>query len=147
MKQMEEMVNGWLTRDRIGYEYLRDAGKEVMEETEDRGIAVAILAELINRAGIRIEYTDLDGEIYGRTDTLTVIQMPIENDFRNDMHATMVLGHEMGHILTGGDSGKTQDEQIAIEATCDLCGVILYRLAEMIAGEDIEKAAWGNSNH
>ena len=105
-----------------------------------------ILEELIKRTGVSIKYVKVPddpivGEIWARTDEQAMeIQMPDDPEtFPDERKACLVLGHEMGHILTELNSPDNLVERLKNEAVCDLVGYYLYKLAEMIAGENAEK--------
>lgn len=104
------------------------------------------LESLINSAGVSVIYSSvhddhIDGAIWARTDrdSMTIL-MPDSDEFPNTETACMILGHEMGHILSGKDSVDYPVERQISEATCDLIGAYLYRLAEMIAGDKLERS-------
>ena len=105
------------------------------------------LEKIIERAGISITYEkvhddSIDGEIWARNDGVNSIMMPEEADsFPDEETACRVLGHEMGHIMTGLHSidGWPTVREIN-ERTCDLIGAYLYRLAEMTYEQEIKEA-------
>jgi len=100
------------------------------------------LKKLIESAGVRVVYQEvpddhIDGAIWARTDINSqTIMMPDSDDFPDFDTACLILGHEMGHILTRVDSPDVPDERRMNEAICDQVGVYLYRLACMIAEND-----------
>ena len=99
------------------------------------------MVKLCELAGVPVQYTNIDNEIYARTREFGEIQMPMDDCFDSDEHATMVLGHELGHHLLkmfyvdtefiNPDTDKPLNTMI--ESQCDFVGVVLYKLAEMIA--------------
>lgn len=106
------------------------------------------LEQIIRSAGVRIEYAavpddSIDGAIWARSDDNSLaILMPAEDDaFPNMETACLILGHEMGHILTGLDSPDNPAERRRNEAVCDLVGCCLRKLAQMIAEEKAEQEA------
>ena len=104
------------------------------------------LERLCTEAGIKIVYQtvpddSIDGEIWARSDvTMQTIIMPDQDCFDCNERAGLILGHEMAHIITGLGSPDYQPERMKNEAICDLLGSQLYRLAEMIAVAEAEKA-------
>lgn len=104
------------------------------------------LEEIITDVGVKVVYTEvpedsIDGEIWARSDiNSNSIMMPGSDVFPDDETACLILGHEMGHIMSGLDSPDLRIERKRNEAVCDLIGVYLVRLAEMKAGYDAEKA-------
>ena len=101
------------------------------------------LEKIITDAGIKIVYTKvpddpIDGAIWARTD-IDSIMMPDTEEFPDEETACLILGHEMGHILSGVDSPDHPSDRRRNEAICDLIGVYLYKLAEMQAGYEAEK--------
>lgn len=93
------------------------------------------LEKIINDAGVRIIYQNvpddsIDGEIWARSDHDGMsIMMPDEDTFPDVETACLILGHEMGHILTGLDSPDEPVQRRINEATCDQVGAYLYNLA------------------
>lgn len=75
------------------------------------------------------------------------IMMPETDEFHNDELACAILGHEMAHILTGLNSPDNVLDRRRNEAVCDLVGVYLAKLAELIAGWKIEKETFGLSDY
>ena len=104
----------------------------------------AVLERLCTEAGIRIVYKSIpddsiSGEIWARTDSQgQSIEMPDQDCFDCDEMASLILGHEMAHIITGLDTVDYLPERVRNEAVCDLLGSHLYSLAEMIAGAEVE---------
>lgn len=102
------------------------------------------LENLIKMAGVKVIYDEvfddhIDGEIWARADIDGLqIMMPDTEDFSDPETACLVLGHEMGHILSGLESSDFPSERRANEAICDLIGVCLTKLAELITGNKIE---------
>lgn len=106
----------------------------------------AALERLIESAGVTITYQEvpddsIDGAIWARSDPESKeIMMPDADDaFPDEDTACLILGHEMGHILTGVDSPDAPDERRMNEAICDQVGVYLFRLACMIAENEVER--------
>lgn len=103
------------------------------------------LEKIITNAGVKITYVkvhddSIDGAIWARADTESQqILMPDTDEFPNEMIACLVLGHEMGHILSGLGSPDDPVERRYNEAECDQIGVYLYKLAEMTADYEAEK--------
>lgn len=101
------------------------------------------LERLIEDAGVHITYKKvhddpIDGAIWARSD-YDAIMMPDTDEFPDAQTACLVLGHEMGHILSRLDSPDDPVERRRNEAIVDLIGVCLFQLAERIAGEKQEK--------
>lgn len=104
------------------------------------------LERIIENAGVSIKYAavhddPIDGEIWARSDIYAKkIIMPDKDVFPDEETACRVLGHEMGHIMTGLESidGDPAIREIN-ERTCDLIGAYLYRLAEMTLEHDYEE--------
>lgn len=107
------------------------------------------MERLIEGAGVKIIYCQvpgdsIDGAIWARSDTdANMIMMPDSDVFPNDEKACLILGHEMGHVLSSVDSPDLPVERTWNEALCDMIGVYLYKLAEMRAGYKLEKETWG----
>ena len=107
------------------------------------------LSEWIESAGVKIIYCSvpsdcIDGEIWARADRDSrCIMMPVENDaFPDSWAAACVLGHEMGHILTGLD--RPDDERREHnEAVCDAVGVALAEFSGMRYERKCEKRLFG----
>ena len=103
------------------------------------------LERLIEEAGVHITYEkvhddSIDGAIWARSDYNTdAIMMPDTDEFPDAQTACLILGHEMGHILSRIDSPDDPVERRKNEAEVDLIGVYLFKLAERIAGEKQEK--------
>ena len=88
------------------------------------------LENLIKAAGVKIDYVGVSNDIYARSRMDgNYIQMPAEDNFDSVDHACLVLGHEMGHILSGLGTEDALELKAHNEAVCDLIGVYLYRLA------------------
>lgn len=107
------------------------------------------LEKIIQDAGIKITYRPIeddpiDGEIWARTDADgQEIAMPIEDDaFPDEETACLILGHEMGHILSGLNSPDDPEERRKNEEVCDQIGVYLFRLAGLTMEENVRKE-WG----
>ena len=101
----------------------------------------------IQNAGVTIQYGKvhddiIDGAILARSETdCQTILMPDNGDAFPDIEtACRILGHEMGHIMTGLQSvdGNPVLREVN-ERTCDYIGALLYRLAEMTAGYEAER--------
>ena len=114
------------------------------------GIIYKALEKIITNAGVKIVYEEvhndiIDGEIWARADyESNMIMMPDAPDaFPDEEKACLILGHEMGHILSRLDSVDDPKERERNETTCDGIGVYLYRLAELTAGEEIEQQIFG----
>lgn len=114
------------------------------------GLIYQMLEKIITDAGIRIIYQEvpadsIDGEIWARADyDNNTIMMPESPDsFPNEETACLILGHEMGHILSRLDSTDNPVERRKNEAICDIIGTYLYKLAELTAGEELERQLWG----
>ncbi len=104
------------------------------------------LENIVMNAGVTVVYRDvpddpIDGAIWARADPdSNRITMPMDdNAFPDDETACLILGHEMGHILTNLDSPDDPIERRKNEAVCDLVGVYLFRLAEETASFQAEK--------
>lgn len=95
------------------------------------------LERIIQDAGVIVRYEDVPDNIYARTRD-SLISMPREADM-DAITACIVLGHEMAHILTGLYTADDEPSHTINEATCDMIGSALYKLAEMITGADIER--------
>jgi len=91
------------------------------------------LESIIKSAGVKIDYVDvIPDDVYARSHYEgNYIQMPVTDPFDDVEHACLVLGHEMGHILSRYDSDERLEIRTYNEAVCDLIGVYLYRLACM----------------
>lgn len=103
------------------------------------------LEKIIQDAGVKITYEtvpddSIDGEIWARSDIDTdSIMMPEAGDaFPDAETACVILGHEMGHILSRLDSPDDPAQRRQNEAVCDLIGVYLFRLAGMIYEKQAE---------
>ena len=109
------------------------------------GVAYKKLAALCEAAGFAVAYRELDDDIFARTRDRG-IEMPSIEQFETDEHAAMVLGHELGHHLLDDFYSESQFNnpdtnealRVMIESQCDVVGVILFKLAEMIAGHEAE---------
>ena len=108
------------------------------------------LERIINDAGVSVIYGDvpddsIDGEIWARSDSdsNTIIMPDSEEAFPDNETACLILGHEMGHILSRLDSVDQPIERRRNEAVCDMIGVCLYQLAERTAGRKAEKETFG----
>lgn len=106
----------------------------------------AALEKLIESAGVTVTYQEVPddpirGAIWARSDYhMNMIMMPDADDaFPDEDTACMILGHEMGHILMRIDSSDIPDESRMNEAICDQVGVYLFRLACMIAENEVER--------
>ena len=108
----------------------------------------AELEHMAGEAGFKVVYTEVQPDIYAHARD-NVIEMPEEDVFDCGEQAALILGHEMGHLLTGFGSGEIlYEHQVRNEAFCDLAGVLLYQLAEATAGHKAELAlmeAFGDS--
>ena len=104
------------------------------------------LENIIEAAGVKITYTkvkddSIDGAILARSDDEGMqIIMPDGDVFSNPDEACFILGHEMGHILTGLDSPDDVITRQRNESVCNLVGVYLTRLAEMTTGNKAESS-------
>lgn len=110
------------------------------------GMVYKTLEKIITSAGVQIIYDEvpddsIDGAIWARSDyDSNQIMMPNDGEaFPDEITACCILGHEMGHIITGLDSTDIPDERMFNEAECDKIGVYLYRLAKMTADYEYEK--------
>lgn len=106
-----------------------------------------VLETIITNAGVKIIYEhvhddSIDGAIWARSDIdSNHIMMPAEGDaFPNEETAMLVLGHEMGHILTGNNSPDEPITRRRNEAECDLVGVYLTNLAILTYNESVEES-------
>lgn len=104
------------------------------------------LETIITNAGVKIIYEhvhddSIDGAIWARADIDgNCIMMPVEGDaFPNEETATLILGHEMGHILTRNDSPDEPITRRRNEAECDLVGVYLTNLALLTYEESMRR--------
>lgn len=101
------------------------------------------LEDLCIKAGVKIVYESvpndsIDGKIWARAGCESMmIMMPDSDCFDSAERATLILGHELGHILTGVDSPDDVATRVRNEAICDLSGWLLHNLAEMIASEKL----------
>lgn len=96
-----------------------------------------MLEHLIEDAGVKIIYEEvpndsIDGEILARADINGRSIMMPNNESLGDEDAMLVLGHEMGHILTGTDSPDEPVSRLRNESECNLVGVLLTELAIMM---------------
>lgn len=107
--------------------------------------AYIILENLVKSAGIKIEYVkDIPDYDYARSKD-DIIQMPFTDDaFESVDHACMVLGHEVGHILSGLETEDALELKVHNEAVCDLIGVYLYRLAERMWEKKVAESFTGS---
>ena len=97
------------------------------------------LVRIIENAGVKIVYRKMPDDIAARADNYgqNLIEMPDDEEY-DEEQACLLLGHEMGHILSGMTG---HDERHWIdECTCDVIGAYLTFLAEMTAGYEMEKA-------
>lgn len=108
------------------------------------------LEKMILDAGVDIMYCpvpedSIDGAIWARADRegMSIIMPDDDEAFPSEEKACLILGHEMGHILSDADSPDNPVERTKNEALCDLIGVYLYKLAEMRAGYKLEKKTFG----
>lgn len=104
------------------------------------------LERIIRDAGITIEYRcvpddSIDGAIWARSDdeALCIIMPDDPEAFPSTEKACNILGHEMGHIITGLDSPDDPVKREENEKTCDQVGIYLTKLAEMTAGYKAEQ--------
>lgn len=104
------------------------------------------LEKIIGAAGVKIQYCDvpddsIDGAIWARSDIDgNIIIMPNDGKaFPDSETACNILGHEMGHILSGLESVDQKTERRINEAVCDLIGCYLTRLADMTVGYRTEQ--------
>lgn len=103
------------------------------------------LEQIISDAGVQIIYSEvpddpIDGAIWARTESdANVIMMPDAETFPDDETACLILGHEMGHILSGLGSPDVPSVRRKNEAVCDLIGVYLVELAMMQAEHEAEE--------
>lgn len=112
------------------------------------GEVYQVLERIIKNAGVTIRYTavhddPIDGEIWARSDIESMsILMPDDGEaFPDEGTACQILGHEMGHIMTGLESVDYDPAIREInERTCDLIGSYLYRLAELTYENDCAEA-------
>ncbi|MCL1829046.1 MAG: hypothetical protein FWG32_06075, partial [Oscillospiraceae bacterium] len=89
------------------------------------------LADLCEAAGRPVRYVQTDDDIYAKTREHDALFMPDDERFRSSEHATMVLGHELGHHLVSSFYVDTEFNNpynneamnTAIEAQCDVAGV------------------------
>lgn len=97
------------------------------------------LEKIVVNAGVKIYYKKvhddtIDGAIWARSDSESrTILMPDTDVFPDEETACVILGHEMGHILTGLDSPDDPCQRRINEETCDLIGALLYKLAVLSA--------------
>lgn len=96
------------------------------------------LEGIAQAAGVRVIYApvpddSIDGEIWARTDpdSMAIMMPESETAFPDSETACLILGHEMGHILSRLDSPDCPIERRKNEAVCDLIGVYLFKLAEL----------------
>lgn len=108
------------------------------------GEVYKVLETIITNAGVKIIYEHvhddpIDGAIWARAD-IDSIMMPVEGDaFPDEETAMLILGHEMGHILTGNDSPDEPITRRRNEAECDLVGVYLTNLALLTYEESMRR--------
>lgn len=100
-----------------------------------------IMEQIVKLAGIKIVYKEIPEDIHARTDA-SVIEMPDNPEAfpDDDQTATLVLGHELGHIISDLGDEIEPSMRARNEAVCDLIGVYLTRLADMIYEHEMEKA-------
>lgn len=105
------------------------------------------LERIITNAGTKIRYgivpdDAIDGAIWARSDIDSrLIHMPNDESAFNDTEtACLILGHEMGHILSRVNSPDEPAERMKNEAVCDLIGYYLFKLAELTYEKQIEDA-------
>ena len=106
------------------------------------------LERIIEDAGVTITYRvvpddSIDGPLWARAnDQFMEIQMPEDGEaFPDSVTACLILGHEFSHILTGLDSPDGDPvKRVINEGTCDIVGALLYKLAEMTAEHEAERA-------
>lgn len=103
------------------------------------------LERMVRAAGVDVIYQEvsddrIDGEIWARSDIGgRMIMMPDSDDaFPEEDTACLILGHEMGHILSELDSPDDPATRRLNEATCDQIGVYLYRLAVLMSEKEME---------
>jgi hypothetical protein len=111
-----------------------------------QGKIYATLERIIQDAGITVRYCNIPNDsIWGAclarsSDQDECIEMPDNGDaFQDEISACLVLGHEMGHLLTGQGNSDEPDKRYIIEGTCDCIGAWLYRLADMTAATAAER--------
>lgn len=112
------------------------------------GIVYQVLERIIKNAGVTIKYDkvhddSIDGEIWARSDieSKSILMPDDEEAFPDEAMACQILGHEMGHIMTGLESVDYDPTIREInERTCDLIGLYLYRLAEFTYENDCAEA-------
>ena len=105
------------------------------------------LEGIAQAAGIRIQYQSvpddrIDGAIWARSDadSLSIMMPEDERAFPNAETACLILGHEIGHILSALDSPDEPAERRKNEAVCDLIGYYLFQLALRMHETEIENA-------
>lgn len=100
------------------------------------------LLTLCRQAGIRVFFVPLPNHFYARSrlDDST-IQMPLDDRFQTGEHASIVLGHELAHMLVNAQYPAPPDEDtphplhrhVLIEGECDRLGSYFFLLAQRIA--------------
>lgn len=105
------------------------------------------LEKIIKNAGVKIIYGEvhndpIDGAIWARSDfDGKMILMPEDGEAFPDANtACKILGHEMGHLMTGLESvdGEPALREIN-ESTCDFIGALLFKLADMTDEHEVEE--------
>jgi hypothetical protein len=110
--------------------------------------AYSVLAKICDNAGLKIEYTDnmsYNGiaenmKILAESDTNTrKIHMPISYEYLSYEQPSILLGHEIAHFLLDEFYNTRYDNEL-LERECDKTGIILFKLAELIAlhNEDLK---------
>ena len=111
-----------------------------------KGEVSQILEEIITNAGVKIKYAEVhddivEGAIWARSDPdSNQILMPDDPEaFPDEDTACLILGHEMGHIITRNDSPYDPILRQRNESECNLIGVYLTHLAIMTWEERCRK--------
>jgi len=104
------------------------------------------LVDLCEAAGVPVSYGEVDDDAYAQTQEYFGIQMPDDDRLESEEHAMIILGHELGHHLlrefyfdnkfVNPDANRAME--VMVESQCNIAGVILFKLAEMIAGHEAE---------
>ena len=103
------------------------------------------LERIANNAGINITYQKvhndiIDGEIWARADidSQSIMMPENEDEFPDASKACLILGHEIGHILSGLDSPDDSTIREINENNCNLIGTCLLKLAEMTYEKEMQ---------
>lgn len=146
-----ESVNGYIKQAIVDRMKIENAPVIDCEDTLPQYAtdpAFSTLCHLCEMCGVRVKFRKGDDTCMGRTSG-RVIEMGGDEEYKNPEHATIVLGHELSHILEKyrpADSELTEYDIAVfpsddVEDLCDCWGVALYQLVYNIIGHRIEIAA------